>query len=409
VADSEWALQFPEDRIAAYKRLVGEERAIFGGVGHYRKYHWLLTLSDTLGAFGVEHHESADDRVAENTFVDDAAARRSSLLLPHEFFHSWNGKARRPAGLVNGGYEQPMKDDLLWVYEGLTNYYGELLAARAGLIPAADWFDEVAWDAMTVSAPSRTWRSLQDTADSAPFLYTAGGGWAGWRRQSVLGLPTFYAEGTLIWLEADVSIRRLTKGQKTLDDFCALFHGQNDNGKVWMKPYDVDEVYRTLNAVAPYDWKEFFEKRLRSKSADVPLGGIENGGFRLVFTAAPNIFTDPWALDGSLNALGSLGVHVTADGTVDDAWPDRPAYVAGLSNGMKIVAVNSRRFSIDELTRAIAGSAATKTPLELIVDNAGYFSVLHVDYHGGLRYPHLERVAGMEDVLTAIAAPRRPR
>jgi predicted metalloprotease with PDZ domain len=409
VADSEWALQFPEDRIAAYKRLVGEERAIFGGVGHYRKYHWLLTLSDTLGAFGVEHHESADDRVAENTFVDDAAARRSSLLLPHEFFHSWNGKARRPSGLVNGGYEQPMKDDLLWVYEGLTNYYGELLAARAGLISAADWFDEVAWDAMTVSEPSRTWRSLQDTADSAPFLYTASGGWAGWRRQSVSGLPAFYAEGTLIWLEADVAIRRLTKGLKTLDDFCALFHGQNDNGKVWMKPYGVDEVYRTLNAVAPYDWKGFFEKRLQSKSADVPLGGIENGGFRLVFTAAANIFTDPWALDGSLNALGSLGLHVTSDGTVDDAWPDRPAYVAGLSNGMKIVAVNGRRFSIDELTRAIAGSAATKTPLELIVDNAGYFSVLHVDYHGGLRYPHLERVAGTEDVLTAIAAPRKPR
>ena len=137
VADSEWALQFPQSRIDAYKRIVLEERAVFGGVGHYRKYHWLLTLSDNLGAFGVEHHECADDRVAENTFVDDDAAKRSSLLLPHEFFHSWNGKARRPAGLVNGGYEQPMKDDLLWVYEGLTNYYGELLAARGGLDLAA--------------------------------------------------------------------------------------------------------------------------------------------------------------------------------------------------------------------------------------------------------------------------------
>ena len=183
---------------------------MFGDVGHYRKYHWLLTLSDNLGSFGVEHHECADDRVAENTFVDDDAAKRSSLLLPHEFFHSWNGKARRPAGLVTGGYEQPMKDDLLWVYEGLTNYYGELLAARAGLISAEEWFDEIAADAMSVSAPGRTWRPLQDTADSAPFLYTAGGGWSGWRRQSG-GLPSFYAEGTLIWLEADVTIRTLTE------------------------------------------------------------------------------------------------------------------------------------------------------------------------------------------------------
>ncbi len=162
VADSEWALQFPQSRIDIYKKIVLEERAVFGGVGHYRKYHWLLTLSDNLGSFGVEHHECADDRVAENTFVDDDSAKRSSLLLPHEFFHSWNGKARRPAGLVTGGYEQPMKDDLLWVYEGLTNYYGELLAARAGLISVHEWFDEIAADAMAVSAPGRTWRPLQD-------------------------------------------------------------------------------------------------------------------------------------------------------------------------------------------------------------------------------------------------------
>ena len=324
VADSEWALQFPQARIDAYKRIVLEERGVFGGVGHYRKYHWLLTLSDNLGSFGVEHHECADDRVAENTFVDDDAAKRSSLLLPHEFFHSWNGKARRPAGLVNGGYEQPMKDDLLWVYEGLTNYYGELLSARAGLISAQEWIDEIAADAMAVSHPGRTWRPLQDTADSAPFLYTSGGGWSGWRRST-----DFYAEGTLIWLEADVTIRQLTNGRKTLDDFCALFHGQNDNGKVWVKPYDADEVYRTLNTVAAYDWKGFFEKRLQSKSADLPLGGVENGGFKLVYTDAANMFTDPWALDGGLNALGSLGIHVAADGTVDNA----SAGTAGICGG----------------------------------------------------------------------------
>ena len=203
VADSEWALQFPQSRIDIYKRIVLEERAVFGGVGHYRKYHWLLTLSDNLGSFGVEHHECADDRVAENTFVDDVEAKRNSLLLPHEFFHSWNGKARRPAGLVTGGYEKPMKDDLLWVYEGLTNYYGELLAARAGLISAEEWFDEVAADALSVSAPGRTWAPLQDSADASPFLYTAGGGWNGARRQAGGSLPAFYNEGTLIWLEAD--------------------------------------------------------------------------------------------------------------------------------------------------------------------------------------------------------------
>jgi predicted metalloprotease with PDZ domain len=406
VADSEWALQFPQSRIDIYKKIVLEERAVFGGVGHYRKYHWLLTLSDNLGSFGVEHHECADDRVAENTFVDDDSAKRSSLLLPHEFFHSWNGKARRPAGLVTGGYERPMKDDLLWVYEGLTNYYGELLAARAGLISVQEWFDEIAADAMAVSAPGRTWRPLQDASDSAPFLYTAGGGWSGWRRQVAGGLPSFYAEGTLIWLEADVTIRRLTSGRKTLDDFCAAFHGQNDNGKVWVKPYEAEEVYRTLTAIAPYDWKGFFEKRLHETTAAIPLGGVEAGGYKLVYTDAPNIFTDPWTLDGSLNAYGSLGIHVAADGTVDDPWPGMPAFDAGISNGMKIIAVNGRRFSHDELARALRASKDAPEAMEFIVENGSYFKTVKVNYHGGLRYPHLDRATAASDVLTAIATSR---
>ena len=186
----------------------------------------------------------------------------------------------------------------------------------------------------------------------------------------------------------------------------ASFHGQNDNGKVWVKPYDTDEVYRTLNVVAAFDWKGFFEKRLQSKSADIPLGGVENGGFKLVFSDAANMFTDPWTLDGSLNAYGSLGIHVTSDGTVDDAWQGRPAYAAGISNGMKIVAVNGRRFSVDGLKRAVAGSKDATTPLEFIVDNAGYFKIVRVEYRGGLRYPHLERVVGSNDVLTTISARR---
>jgi predicted metalloprotease with PDZ domain len=407
VADSEWALQFPQSRIDIYKKIVVEERAVFGGVGHYRKYHWLLTLSDNLGAFGVEHHECADDRVAENTFVDDGSAKRSSLLLPHEFFHSWNGKARRPAGLVTGGYELPMKDDLLWVYEGLTNYYGELLAARAGLISAQEWLDQVAADAMAVSASGRTWRPLQDASDSAPFLYTASGGWSGWRRQTAGGLPSCYAEGTLIWLEADVTIRKLTNGRKTLDDFCAAFYGQNDDGTVWVKPYDANEVFRTLGSIAPYDWKGFFEKRLQDKSAAVPLGGVDSGGYKLVYTEMPNMFTDPWTLDGSLNAYGSLGIHIAADGMVDDAWPGMPAFDGGVANGMKIIAVNGRRFSSDELARALRASKTADGPMELIVENGSYFKTVKLDYHGGLRYPHLERAPGASDLLTAIATARQ--
>jgi predicted metalloprotease with PDZ domain len=400
IADSDWALQFPQARIDAYKRLVLEERRVFGDVGHYRKYHWLLTLSDNLGAFGVEHHECADDRVPENTFVDDGAAKRTSNLLAHEFFHSWNGKARRPAGLATGGYELPMKGDLLWVYEGLTNYYGELLAARAGLITPDEWRDELAADALSVSEPGRTWRPLQDTADSAPFLYTAGGGWTGWRRST-----DFYSEGSLIWLDADVTIRRLTHGAKSLDDFCRIFHGQNDNGRIWMKPYDVEEIYRTLNEVAPNDWKKFFESRLTAKGKALPLGGVENGGFGLVYTDTPNMFTEPFE-PGAVNALGSLGLFVSPDGTVDAGGPGETAYAAGLSNGAKLIAVNGRRYSADVLNRALVASKDATGPMELIVDDGGAVSMVKVDYHGGVRIPHLQRVAAQDDVLTPIASAR---
>jgi predicted metalloprotease with PDZ domain len=259
----------------------------------------------------------------------------------------------------------------------------------------------MAANALAVSGPGRTWRPLQDTADSSTFLYVAGGGWGGWRRST-----DFYAEGSLIWLEADVTIRRLTGGKKTLDDFCALFHGQADNGRVWVKAYDAAQVFDALNEVARFDWKGFFETRLKSKSAEPPLGGVEAGGYKYVFTEAPNMFTDPWSLDGGLNALGSLGIHVTTDGTVDNAWPGLPAFAAGVSNGMKIVAVNGRRFSNDELKRAIAGTKTAATPMELIVENGSYFKTVRIDYHGGLRYPHFERVAGKEDGLTPIAAAR---
>ncbi len=156
------------------------------------------------------------------------------------------------------------------------------------MISPDEWLDEVAADAMSVSAPGRTWRPLQDTADSAPFLYTAGGGWIGWRRQTAGGLPSFYNEGTLIWLEADVTIRKLSNGGKTLDDFCTLFHGQGDNGRVWVKAYDSAQVFDALNEVARFDWKTFFEQRLSAKSAEVPTGGIEGGGYRLTYTEAPN-------------------------------------------------------------------------------------------------------------------------
>jgi predicted metalloprotease with PDZ domain len=402
-ADSEWALKIPEAQIEGYRQMVKETRAVFGGVGHYRKYHWLLTLSDNLGRFGVEHHECSDDRVAEDTLVREHSARRAASLFSHEFFHSWNGKTLRPVGLVTGGYERPMKDDLLWVYEGLTSYYGQLLPARAGLNTAADWREMVAADAFSVSGPGRTWRPLQDTADAAPFLYARTEGWSGWRRGT-----DFYPEGSLIWLDADVTIRRLTGGKKSLDDFCALFFGENNNGRVYLKPYDANDVFAALNRVTPHDWKSFFETRLNAKGEGLPLGGVEHGGYRLAYDDRPNTFLirDVARLLGDVRAEASLGIHVLQDGKVSDCWPGSKAWDAGIAPGMKIVAVNGRDYSPGELTRAIADSPSSQAPIELTVESGGFSKVCHVDYHGGLKIPHLERVPGTVDLLTLIAAPR---
>jgi predicted metalloprotease with PDZ domain len=400
-ADSEWALEIPEEQIAGYRRLVKEERAVFGGVGHYRKYHWLLTLSDNLGRFGVEHHECSDDRVAEATMVHADSARRAASLFSHEFFHSWNGKTMRPVGLVTGGYERPMRDNLLWVYEGLTSYYGQLLPARAGLNTAADWRETLAADAFGVSGPGRTWRPLQDTADAAPFLYARTQGWSGWRRST-----DFYAEGSLIWLDADVTIRRLTEGRKSLDDFCALFFGGGDNGRVYLKSYNANDVFAALNQVAPYDWKAFFESRLDVTGEALPLGGVENGGYRLAYDDRPNTFLirDVGKLHDDVQAQKSLGVHVLRDGTVVDCWPGSKAWDAGIAPGMKVVAVDGRAYSPDELRRAITGSTASPAPIELTVESGGFLKTCRVDYQGGRKIPHLERVPGKPDLLTLIAA-----
>ncbi len=399
IADSDWALQVPTIRIENYKRLVREERAVFGGVGHYRKYHWLLTLSDNLGAFGVEHHECADDRAPEATMVDDNLSRALSSLLPHEFFHSWNGKTLRPSGLINGGYENPMKDDGLWVYEGMTNYYGEVLAARCGLMSPADYAEQLAADYASVSGPGRTWRPLQDTADSAPYLYASPPQWSGVRRGT-----DFYAEGSLIWLEADAKIRQLTHGAKSLDDFCALFEGGPSSGKAYVRPYEIGEVFDALNRVVPNDWHAFFGTRLTAKTDLPPDGGLTACGYHLTYNDEPNFFisVDP----RSVNALTSLGLSLSTDGAVLDCWPGSPAYKAGIAVGSKIISINGREFSGETLRHSIMGAEHTSAPMEFIVKDGPQFKVIPVDYHKGLRYPHLERTQGSADILGLISAPR---
>ncbi|MGC2297716.1 MAG: M61 family peptidase [Acidobacteriaceae bacterium] len=391
-------LKLTPETINGYSNLVRETGALYQS-RHYESYHFLVTASDQVAHFGLEHHQSSDDRVPEKTFVDDNLLLLSADLLPHEFTHSWNGKYRRPAGLATGNYEDPMKGNLLWVYEGLTDYLGNVLAARSHIETAAQYRDYLASTAAMLDyRPGRTWRDLQDTATAAQILYEASDQWDNWRRNT-----DYYPEGDLVWLDVDTTIRKLTKEKKSLNDFLAAFEGLGGNTGPKVVPYTFEDVVKGLNDVVPYDWAGFLTERLTSKAPHAPLDGIENGGYKLVFTDQPNEITQ-----ARITAVGitpewwSIGINVTSDGHIEDVLVGSAADKAKLGPGMQVVAVNGRQFTAQLLSDAIRDAKGNSNPIELIVVNTGVYKVLGLDYHDGLKYPHLERVDGTPDRLDDI-------
>lgn len=405
-ADSEAALQLSDSERMAFDNLVAESGALFGA-RHYRDYHFLLSLSDYVAHFGLEHHESNDSRLGERYFLDPVEWTLGASLLPHEFTHSWNGKYRRPADLTTPEYETPMQTDLLWVYEGLTEYFGYLLAARSGLYTPEQWRDQMAIIASEFShRPGKEWRSLEDTATAAQTLYLSRPAFANWRRS-----VDFYDESALIWLEADVIIRQQTGGKKSMDDFAHLFHGPPDSPPM-VKTYTFDDVVNTLNQVAPYDWRKFFTDRIINIAPHAPLGGIQNGGYRLVYTPEPSALTRMTEQHNKgIDCSASLGLLIKQangkdEGEVVDVIHGMIADKAGIAPGMKIIAVNGRRFSTDVLMDALRESANTKQPIELLVENSEYFKTYPLDYHDGPRYPHLVRDESKPDVLSDIIKPK---
>ena len=398
----------PEDIIISqphidqFAKLVRETGALYKS-RHFNSYHFLVTLSDETSHFGLEHHQSSDDRVGPRTFVDDDEFVLAGDLLPHEFTHSWNGKYRRPAGLATPNYQVPMVGDLLWVYEGLTEYLGDVLAARTGIWTPEQFRDRLA----TIAAeyehrPGRTWRDLQDTARMAQILYSVGGPYDNWR----LGTD-FYDEGELVWLDVDTTIRNKTNGKKTLNDFVSAFHGLGGNTGPKVVPYTFEDVVAGLNAVVANDWAGFLKERLMMLTAAAPLGGINDGGYRLVYKDTMNSWSAmaSGANGGRVDTWYSLGLHIGGSGGVIDAEMNGVGYKAGFGPGMKIIAINGRAFSTSVLRSAIQEAKGSQTPLEFIVENTGFYRILKVDYHEGERFPRLERVSGSPDRLDEILKP----
>ncbi len=404
-ADSDRALEVSPQIVDEYKNLVKETGALFGS-RHYRGYHFLFTLSDHVAHFGLEHHESSDDRYGERTLIDPEIQRVAADLLSHEFVHSWNGKYRRPAGLApggkDGGYDTPMKGDLLWVYEGLTQYLGEVLAPRSGLRTPEDFRESLAATAADLDHKfGRTWRPLADTAVAAQILYSAPGDYDNYRRD-----VDYYPEGTLIWLEADATIRQLSNGAKSLDDFCRAFYG-GSGGAPAFKTYEFADIVAALNAVQPYDWGAFFNDRIQSTGAHAPLGGIEKSGWKLTYDANRSDFWKALESESKMTDLSySIGLKVREDGTIADIQIGGAAQKAGVAPQMKLIAVNNRQFTPTILREAVAKTASEPKPIELLLKTGEYYEAHRVEYQGGERYPHLTRDASTPDLLSEIVKAR---
>ena len=402
----------PEDAIlrpsvvADLEHLVTEAAAMYSST-HYESYHFLLTLTKFPPYGGLEHHESSDNSLPPNALKTDTALKVGGPVLSHEYTHSWNGKYRRPAGLATPNYADPMKGELLWVYEGLTDYLGNVLGARCGFMSAGDYRDYIASTAAQLdNTAGRRWRSTEDTAVGISGLQ-GGSAWGNWRRSA-----DYYAEGDLVWLDVDTTIRKLTNDQKNLHDFLAIFVAGKGSTPPQIVPYDFDELVADLNQVVPYDWAKFLHDRVYTVQPHVNVEGIEQGGWKLVYTDKPNAYDEASSsafsrgLSG-VNVWYSLGLNVNGEGSINDVRVGGPADAAKIAPGEKILAVNGKVYSTEAMKDAVH---ATKTggPMNLIVQNDTKVRTVSIDYHDGERYPSLVRVDGTPDYLDEITKSLTP-
>jgi predicted metalloprotease with PDZ domain len=389
------------DLSAPMSRLVTETLTLFGA-HHYSSYHWLLSLSDHIEHFGLEHHESSDDRVDEETLVREASKRTLPGLLAHEFVHSWNGKHRRPEGLLSPDYLRPMQGALLWVYEGLTEHLGLVLPARAGLWTPEYYREQVAAIAATLDTRTgRDWRPLGDTAVAAQLLYgTPSDGRA--RRRGT----DFYEESIFLWLDVDTLLRERSQGRVTLDDFCRRFYGGANSAPV-VAPYTRDDVVKTLNALVPYDWQGLFAERVDRIAPRLPMSGVERAGWRLVYGDKANqAMADDEARRENHDWRFSLGFTVNKEDVVREVLPDSPAGRAGMIPGEKLLGIGGHVYSARAADAALAEAKVGSLPIEVVAADGDALRTHRLDYHDGPRYPHLERIEGKPDVLSEILRAR---
>jgi len=397
VADNAESLQATPEQLAAHRAMVQQAAKLFGS-HHYKHYDFLFALSDEFGSIGREHHQSSENGVKPGYFTDWAHGEAGRDLLPHEYTHSWNGKFRRPAGQAVADFNTPLQNELLWVYEGQTEYWGNVLAARSGLVSQGGARDILASFAARYDVqPGRAWRAVQDTVNDPIMNGRRPLGWSNWQRSE-----DYYVEGQLIWLDADTLIRELSGDKRSLDDFARRFFGV-ENGRVDALPYTFDDVVAALNAVQPYDWAGFLRTRLDGHGPGAPLDGLARAGWRLAYTDAQTDTLKAADERGKWTDLSwSIGATVRQDGAIQSVIWDGVAFRAGLAPNATIVAVNDRVYKPDVLKAAIKAAKGGREPIRLLVKRGSVLRTVALDYHGGLRYPRLERIPGTRDRLEPI-------
>jgi predicted metalloprotease with PDZ domain len=404
-ADRPEFLAIKPEQLEAHRALVQQAYKLFGS-HHYAHYDFLYSLSDQVQQQGLEHHQSSEDGSDPETFTKWDKTAYARDLLSHEFTHSWNGKFRRPADLWTPNYNVPMQNSLLWVYEGQTQYWGQVLAARSGLRTAEQALDQLALTAAGYEIQAgRRWRALQDTTNDEIINPRRPQSWTNWQR-----FEDYYDEGALVWLEADTLIRERSKGRRSLDDFARAFFGVQD-GSFDVLTFTFDDIVKALNAVEPYDWAGFLRQRMDSVGKPAPLDGLRRGGYKLVYTETQGDYQSGGDDQRKrVSLLFSIGIEIDEkdkEGTIDQVVWDSPAFKSKLTEGMQILAVNGVAYSADVLKDAIRAAKNSNAPIELILKGGDRFMVANLDYHAGLRYPHLERDASQGKLLDDILAARR--
>ena len=400
-ADDADELEATDEQIKVHRNLVKQMYKLYGA-HHYDHYDFLLAISDQMSGIGLEHHRSSENGVGLGYFSKWKNGWAGRDLLAHEFNHSWNGKYRRGADLTTPNFNVPMGDSLLWVYEGQTQFWGNVVAARAGLMTKEQGLEKLALVAATYDRgrPGMAWRNIQDTTNDPTIAQRAPLPYRNYQMSE-----DYYSGGQMIWLAVDGKLRELSHGRRSLDDFARAFFGMN-NGDWTVNTYTFEDVVQTLNGIEPFDWAGFLRHRL---DGHVNLSdALASQGWRLVYNDTPSDAVKAMEKRWHSSLMSySLGYSANSKGEIRDVIWDGPAFKAGLSPGMTIVAVNGREYDSDAIKDAVreAAGKGNDQPIELLVKNFDRYRTLKIDYHGGLKYPHLERIKGSKDYLDKLYSP----